>query len=105
MESSWTSILGILGMVFLLGCMFSVVFMMVSMAQKGDERRREIIARASSTTLYITIGSLVLDMIYGVYQSIAHNLPMEGNNPFVQLAVASFTYAICLAFYRRKYGG
>ena len=105
MESGGTSILGILGMVFLLGSMFSVVFMMVSMAQKGDERRREIIARASSTTLYITIGSLVLDMIYGVYQSIAHNLPMEGNNPFVQLAVISFVYATCLAMYKRRYGG
>ena len=105
MESGGTSIIGILGMVFLLGCMFSVVLMMVSMAQKGDERRREIIARASSTTLYITIGSLVLDMIYGVYQSIAHNLPMEGNNPFVQLSVISFVYAISLAVYKRKYGG
>ena len=105
MESVWTSLLGILGMVFLLGCMFSVVFMMVSMAQKGDERRREIIARASSTTLYITIGSLVLDMICGVYRSIAHGLPMEGNNPFVQLAVISFVYAISLAVYRRRYGG
>ena len=105
MESGGTSILGILMMLFLLGCMFSIVFMMVSMAQKGDERRREIIARASSTTLYITVGSLVLDMIYGVYQSIAHNLPMEGNNPFVQLAVVSFVYAISLAVYKRRYGG
>ena len=105
MESGGTSILGILGMVFLLGSMFSVVFMMVSMAQKGDERRREIIARASCTTFYITLGSLVLDLIYGIVLSITQNRPMEGNNPFVQLAVISFVYAISLAVYKRKYGG
>ena len=46
-----------------------------------------------------------MDILWGVYNSVAHGQAIEGNNPFVQLAVASFTYAICLAFYRRKYGG
>ena len=81
MESGGTSILGILMMLFLLGCMFSIVFMMVSMAQKGDERRREIIARASSTTLYITVGSLVLDMIYGVYSPSPITCPWRATTP------------------------
>ena len=49
--------------------------------------------------------SLGVDILWGVYNSVAHGQAIEGNNPFVQLAVASFTYAICLAFYRRKYGG
>ena len=78
---------------------------MVSMARRGDERRREIVARAGCTTLYITLGSLGIDIFWGVYNAVANGVPVEGNNPFVQLSVISFTYAISLAVYRRKYGG
>lgn len=97
--------LGWLAMGFIVFCAASILWMVVSMARKGDERRREIVARASCTTFYITLGSLGLDILWGIYNSVAHGQPIEGNNPFVQLAVVSFTYAICLAFYRRKYGG
>ena len=105
MNDSGIGFLGLLAMGFILFSAASILWMGVSMARKGDERRREIVARASCTTFYITLGSLVVDILWGVYNSVAHGQAIEGNNPFVQLAVASFTYAICLAFYRRKYGG
>lgn len=105
MESRGLTILGIFGMLFLVGCLGSIIWMLVSMARRGDERRREIIARSSCTTLYITVGSLVLDIIYSVVCSITRNQAMEGNNPFVQLSVISFVYAISLAVYKRRYGG
>ena len=99
------AIIGILGMGFIGLCLVSIVCMAVSMARRGDERRREILARAGCTTLYITLGSLVLDILWGLYRSVADGVAMEGNNPFVQLSVISFVYAISLAVYRRRYGG
>ena len=105
MDNNGIQILGILAMGFILFCAISIIWMVVSMARKGDERRREIISRASCTTLYITLGSLGADILYGIYRSVAHGQAIEGNNPFVQLAVISFVYAISLAVYRRKYGG
>ena len=105
MESGGTSILGTLMMLILLGCVISIVCMAVSMARRGDERRKEILAKAGCTTLYITLGSLVLDILWGIYRSVADGVAMEGNNPFVQLSVISFVYAISLAVYRRRYGG
>ena len=105
MNDNGIGLLGWLAMGFILFSAASILWMAVSMARKGDERRREIVARASCTTFYITLASLGVDILWGVYNSVAHGQAIEGNNPFVQLAVASFTYAICLAFYRRKYGG
>ena len=98
-------LLGYLAMGFILFCLGSILWMVVSMARRGDERRREIVARAGCTTLYITLGSLGIDIFWGVYNAVANGVPVEGNNPFVQLSVISFTYAIGLAVYRRKYGG
>ena len=105
MDGNGTQLLGYLAMGFILFCAGSILWMVVSMARRGDERRREIVARASCTTFYITLGNLLLDILWGVYHSVANGQAMEGDNPFVQLAVISFTYAICLAVYRRRYGG
>lgn len=105
MENGGITIIAVLVWLFMVGCLVSIVLMVVSMARRGDERRKEILLRAGCTTFYITVGSLLLDIVWGIYQSIAHNLPMEANNPFVQLSVMSFVYAISLAVYKRKYGG
>ena len=105
MDNRGVQILGILAMLFLLFCAVSIVCMVVSMVRRGDERRQEILAQAGCTTFYITLGSLALDILWGVYNSVANGLPMEGNNPFVQLSVISFVYAISLAVYKRRYGG
>ena len=105
MDNNGIQILGILAMGFIVFCAGSILWMVASMARKGDERRREIISRASCTTFYITLGAPGLDILWGIYNSVAHGQAIEGNNPFVQLAVISFVYAISLAVYRRKYGG
>ena len=51
-------LLGYLAMGFILFCLGSILWMVVSMARRGGERRREPVACAGCPDLYITLGSL-----------------------------------------------
>ena len=91
-------------LIFLLVSVISIAAMLISLAKRGDERRKEILSRACCNTFYITVGMLALEFIYGVYKSIALGKSMEGQNPFVLLAVISMVYAVNLAIFKKKYG-
>lgn len=90
----------------LFGSMLAIIAaMIVSMVRRGDERRQEILNRTCAWTFYILVGVMVLDVVWGVYRSTAHNIPMEGEDPMVRLVVTAVIYTVSLAVNKRKYGG
>lgn len=90
----------ILFAVFLIGLIGLDVALVVSLARRGDERRQMMVWKAGTYTLLGTVGSLIL-------QTVECLVKMErvAINPFTQLAATATIYFLCLAYYKRKYGG
>ena len=76
------------------------IIMLVSLLKPGDERNQIIVWKASSLTLFATIGAKLLDII----ENFARSQPMTAN-PFVQLEVAAIIYFISLLYYKKRHGG
>ena len=102
-----TSVIAVVLFVFLgifLACVISICAMLISLSRQGDERRQLILSKASSQTLYITVGFLLLSNIGQIVRIAMGEGIAEGINPFVMLAVISLIFAVCLRFYKRRFG-
>lgn len=94
---------GMLGvaLIILLVFLALIAIMLVSLVrQGGDERRRMIVQKTSTVTLYI----VVLGLVASIVESIVTKQPVV-SNPIVQLIVTATFYTGALAYFKRKYGG
>lgn len=84
---------------FLLVLVILDVSMIVSLLKTGDERRQLIVWKASTFTLVVVVGSLVLDIVESVVRVEAMLV-----NPFVKLSVTAMVYLLALLHYKKRYG-
>ena len=96
--STMTILLCIFG-IFLLALIALDVLMIISLLKTGDERRQLIVWKASTFTLLIVIGGLILDIVESIIRSEAMLI-----NPFVKLSVTAMVYFLTLLYYKKKYG-
>ena len=82
-------------MIFLLALIIIDILMIVSLLKTGDERRQLIVWKASSFTLLVVVGTLVMDVVESVVRAEAMLI-----NPFVKLSVTAMVYFLTLLFYR-----
>ena len=76
------------------------LFMVISLAVPGDERRQMIVWKASTFTLL----AVVMGNIVSVVESVAKGQEMTAN-PFIQLTTAAIIYCVVLLFFKRRHGG
>lgn len=74
--------------------------MLVSLLKPGDERKQVIVWKASSFTLFATVGAKLLDVI----ENFVRAQPMTAN-PLIQLEVAAIIYFLALMYYKKRHGG
>ena len=70
--STMTILLWIFG-IFLLALIALDVLMIISLLKTGDERRQLIVWKASTFTLLIVIGGLILDIVESIIRSEAYS--------------------------------
>ncbi|AYW47053.1 hypothetical protein C7K38_00915 [Tetragenococcus osmophilus] len=87
--------------VLLLVLLILDVAMLFSLGKQGDERRQMIVGKASTSTLGITMGSLVIEIVVGFIEPQF----FSSGSPFSFLTVAAAVYFISLLYYKRKFGG
>jgi len=95
MSLFWISWLFIAVLALLLGL---IVFMLVSLNRRGDERSRLIKTKAMSATFIWTVLLLILETVRTMASQDAET------NPLVLLMAVSFVYLVALLAYKRKYG-
>lgn len=88
-----------LGVVLLMFTALDTI-MLISLLKPGDERNQIIVWKASSFTLFATVGAKVIDVI----ENFVRTQPMTAN-PFIQLEVAVIIYFISLLYYKKRHGG
>ena len=98
MRNTATILIGIF-LIFLLALIIIDILMIVSLLKTGDERRQLIVWKASSFTLLVVVGTLVMDVVESVVRAEAMLI-----NPFVKLSVTAMVYFLTLLFYRKRYG-
>ena len=76
------------------------LFMVISLALPGDERRQMIVWKASAVTLL----AVVMGNIVSVVENFVKGQEMV-SNPFVQLTTAAVIYCVVLLFFKRRHGG
>lgn len=85
--------------IFLLALIVMDGMMIVSLVRTGDERRQMIVWKASTFTLLVLVGTLVLDVAESIIRVEAMQI-----NPFVKLSVTAMLYFLALLYYRKKHG-
>lgn len=98
-----THIILILFAIFLLACLASIAVMFASLAKKGDERRQMIIAKASTWSFLVVMGSIVIRIIMRLA-----GVSQDGNyisTLFSTLVGGSIVFLVSLAYYQKRYGG
>lgn len=96
--STMTILLWIFGIILLVLIALDVL-MIISLLKTGDERRQLIVWKASTFTLLVVIGGLILDIVESIIRSEAMLI-----NPFVKLSVTAMVYFLTLLYYKKKYG-
>lgn len=86
-------------LIFLLALIIIDILMIVSLLKTGDERRQLIVWKASSFTLLVVVGTLVMDVVESIVRAEVMLI-----NPFVKLSVTAMVYFLTLLFYRKRYG-
>lgn len=85
--------------VFLLALIILDIVMIISLIKPGDERKQMIVWKASTYTLLITVGGLIIDVIESIIRVEAMAV-----NPFIKLGVIALIYCITLLFFKKRYG-
>lgn len=85
--------------VFLLALIILDIVMIISLIKPGDERKQMIVWKASTYTLLITVGGLIIDVIESIIRAEAMAV-----NPFIKLGVIALIYCITLLFFKKRYG-
>ena len=73
--------------VFLLVLIILDISMIVSLLRTGDERRQLIVWKASTSTLLVVVGGLVIDIVESLVRGEAMLI-----NPFIKLSVTAMVY-------------
>ena len=85
--------------IFLLILIILDIAMIVSLLRTGDERRQLIVWKASTFTLLVVVGGLVIDIVESLVRSEAMLI-----NPFIKLSVTAMVYLLTLLYYKKRYG-
>ena len=85
--------------IFLLTLILLDISMIVSLFRTVDERRQLIVWKASTSTLLIVVGSLVIDVVESIVRMEAMMV-----NPFIKLSVTAMVYFLTLLYYKKRYG-
>lgn len=86
-------------------CVATIIFMFVTLAKQGDERRDMIVGKARTKTFVIFALYVAFDVVRDMYKILSGtDLSPEGMNPFVTLVTISLTYIVALIYYKKKYG-
>ena len=85
--------------IFLLTLIVLDILMIVSLLRTGDERRQLIVWKASTSTLLVVVGGLVIDIVESVVREEAMLI-----NPFIKLSVTAMVYLLTLLYYKKRYG-
>ena len=85
--------------VFLLVLIILDISMIVSLLRTGDERRQLIVWKASTSTLLVVVGGLVIFIVESLVRGEAMLI-----NPFIKLSVTAMVYLLTLLYYKRKHG-
>ena len=86
--------------IFLLILIVLDISMIISLLRTGDERRQLIVWKASTSTLLVVVGGLVIDIVESIVKVEAMLI-----NPFVKLSVTAMVYLVSVLYYKKKYGG
>lgn len=83
----------------------AIIFMFVSLAKQGDERRNMIVGKASTKTFVIFVLYVAFFVVRNMYKILSGiDLSPEGMNPFVTLVTISLIYIVELIYHKKKYG-
>ena len=85
--------------IFLLTLIVLDISMIVSLLRTGDERRQLIVWKASTSTLLVVVGGLVIDIVESFVRGEAMLI-----NPFIKLSVTAMVYLLTLLYYKKRYG-
>lgn len=94
-----TSALIFLGVVLFVFAVLDII-MIVSLIKPGDERKQMMVWKASTYTLLVTVGSLLLDVIVSGIRG-----QVSSGNSLILLEVTAIVYFISLLCFKKKYGG
>lgn len=84
----------------------AIIFMFVSLAKQGDERRNMIVGKASTKTFAVITLYVAFYVVRNMYKIISGtDLSPDGMSPFVTLIIISLIYVCSLAYHTKKYGG
>lgn len=99
------NILFVLFIIFLLTIIGITIFMFISLAKQGDERREMIVGKASTKTFVIIVLYMAFYVVKNIYLILSGtNLSPYGMDPFVTLTTISLIYVIVLFYHKKKYG-
>ena len=76
------------------------IIMLVSLLKPGDERNQIVVWKASSFTLFATVGAKVVDIVVNIVKAL-----LTFETPFVQREVPAIIYFVSLMYYRKRHGG
>ena len=85
--------------IFLLILIILDIAMIVSLLRTGDERRQLIVWKASTFTLLVVVGGLLIDIVESFVRGEAMLI-----NPFIKLCVTAMVYLLTLLYYKKRYG-
>lgn len=95
----------VLFIIFLLLIIAITIFMFISLAKQGDERRDMIVGKTSTKTFAIAVLYMASYVVRNIYLIISGtNLSPDGMDPFVTLTTISLIYLIALVYHKKKYG-
>lgn len=86
-----------LGIVLLIFVILDVI-VLVSLIKPGDERNQIIVWKASSYTLSVTIGIMILNVIEEFVSNRATPV-----NPLIQLEITAIVYFIALMIFKKRH--
>ena len=94
-----TSALIFLGVVLFVFAVLDII-MIVSLIKPGDERKQMMVWKASTYTLLVTVGSLLIDVVVSGIRG-----QVSSSNSLILLEVTAIVYFISLLCFKKKYGG
>lgn len=90
---------------FLLVLIALNIAMFISLGKQGDERRKVIVGKASSSAFSVTALYLLSCVAENIFLVITgKNLSPEGLNPFIMLSLIAIIYYVLLVYHKKKYG-
>lgn len=84
----------------LAGC---IVWMLVSLARQGDERRRYILSQTCTKTFLVWVAVLLIDVAYALIFGNRADFTIQ-SHPLLDLGVIALLFTVILFWQKRRYG-